>query len=47
MKKLLILLIACFILALIVNGTKTTVENLITAVLIAIVVRVVIEVADD
>lgn len=46
MKKLVILLIAFLILALIVNGAKTTIENLITAVLIAIVVRVVIELAD-
>lgn len=46
MKKLVILLIAFLILALIVNGTKTTIENLITAVLIAIVVRVVMDIAD-
>lgn len=47
MKKLLILLIACFILALLINGTETTVQNLVTALLIAIVVRMVIEVADN
>jgi len=47
LRKLIILLIAFLILALMINGAETTLENLVTALLIAMVVRVVIEIADD
>ena len=47
MRKLIIMLIAFLVLALMINGAETTLQNLVTALLIAIVVRVVIEIADD
>ncbi|AIY90054.1 hypothetical protein [Geoglobus acetivorans] len=47
MRLVLILLIALLVLAFLIKGPETTIENIITALVIALIVRVVIALADD